>query len=940
MAEKKEVIRVTDWHALRRVVFYDPAYTCSWVRNSAELARYFTDAGFVPLTAFQLREWMKAQVAGGAEGSVCFFTQDIAPDQVAETEDAWDPGSVTFSQDIVTRKGVAKPSRSCLLMAYLRAGGRLVWVGDIPFYYLGRRGGEVENWGVKGQEKVLGLESIWDTKAEPRLTEAGREWGLTTPGNASRCVPAGDVTAALTMAGDYAMAFFKNFNPDLPQSGFLRLREFMPLPDLLRAAQHGLEEEEAEEAAPETKAEPPPAEDGGVLAGAGTFVVDKQRALDKLMRFQLPDPETCLLPVMRCALAGEASGISIQELSEGGLEIKFDGEPFGRERLEDPYAALFETRSAANSASRHLATGLLCALRLAPKVITVSSGPPGARFRLRIDALGRELVQPSEGPGEGTVVKLLWRGLSPFRNRNLLSHVRWRCFTSPVPVLINNTDIPRGRPGTGKQTVYFKEGGLHGYISAPKWFSPVSSLSVSVNSVMLDTPLAVKLPLLPMEGHLNNDEFTMNISQTGVVNNSRCSKAIAVVAKQVPRLLDHVLRCQEKDLPAAGRAMAYAGMAGYWQDCVESGRPLEPGLLAGLLKKVKRLVLAGLGADEGKWADSERSVRETARVTLWLREACGRLLNFYEKDRYDPLLKSLWQAPIFLTVNAEARSLAQVEELSKKIGFVPYSRMQYPDSALPFDVLWCPSEKDLELLGRWDTADLTVKIPHYGANPAAAEEFMGGGGLRFLAARHDLYIAPSSRQTVRESQPVEISLSDIKAPAPPLSARPAPPPPPAPPPLPPPPPPPPAPAAAPEKKPARSPRRPLPPIPTEKQLAEDPAANFPEYIYRRALRIKAPGARLVAKFVKERSVVGKWAKNPLAAEVLASPLPPLRKADYLLSVFYSEYNRREVKLTDADDVNFQRALTELSANGGKQNEEKEQDGGSFHGAEETRRKGA
>ena len=923
-----EKIEVTDWHALRHVTFFDPAFGCSWVHNSAELARYFADnGGYVPLTAFQLREWMKAQVAGGAEGSVCFFTQDIAPDQVAETEDAWDPGSVSFSQDIVTRKGVAKPSQSCLLMAYLRAGGRVVWVGDVPFYYLGRRGGDVETWGIRGQKKVLGLDSIWGVKDEPRLTEAGREWGLTSPGNASRCVPAGDVTAALTMAGGYAMAFFKNFNPELPESGFLRLREFMPLKDLLLAAQHGLEEEEAEEQpAPETKAEPAPSDDGAVLAGSGTFVVDRRRALDKLMRFQLPDPETCLLPIIRCAMAGKASGVSITELSQGGLEIRFDGEPLGRERLEDPYSALFETRTAANAAARHLATGLLCALRLNPKMITVSAGAAGARFRLRIDALGAERTLPSEDPGTGTVVRLLWRGVvSPFRNRNLLSHARWRCFSSPVPVLINNADIPRGRTETGKQVVYFDEGPLHGSIAVPKWPEQASTLTTAVNNVMLDLPLQAKLRHLQVSGYLNNDDFTMNISQTGVVNNSRCSKALAVVARQVPLLLEHVLRCQEKDLPSAGRMMAYGGMDEYWKNCVESGRPLEPGLLSGLLKNVKNLVLAGLGAGEGKRAGSEQFVRETARITLWLREACGRLLNFYEKDRSDPLLKSLWQAPVFLTINAEARSLLQVKELADKIGFVPYSRKQYPDSTLPFDVLWCPGEKDLELIGRWDTSDLTVKIPHYGVNPAAAEEFMGGGGLRFLAARHSLYIAPSVKRTVRDASPVEISLSDIKAP-PPEPVKPAPAPPPAPPPLPPPPPPPPpARAAAPGKKPVSAPRRPLPPVPTEEQLAADPSGNFPEYLYRRASRIRAVGARLVAKFIREQSAYGKWAKNPLASDVLASRLPPLHKADYLLSVFYSEYNRREVKLTDTDDVNFQMALAELNGNGGKENEEKDED---------------
>ena len=763
---------------------------------------------------------------------------------------------------------------------------------------------------------MLGLDSIWDVKDEPRLTDAGRDWGLTTAANASRCVPAGDVTAALTMAGKYAMAFFKNFNPDFPQSGFLRLREFMPLQDLLRAAQRGLEEEEsAGEAVPEARPEPAPSEDGAVPAGTASFVVDRQRALDKLMRFQLPDPETCLLPILRCALAGKASGISLLELSGGGLEIRFGGEPFSRDRLQDPYSALFETRSAANSAARHLATGLLCALRLGPKLITVDAGAAGARFRLRLDALGREQVQASEGPGEGTVVKLLWRGLvSPFRSRNLLSHVRRRCFSSPVPVLINNAEIPRGRAETDGQTIYFREGALYGAISVPEWPAPASTLEVSVNSVMLDTPVTVKLPFLPVAGYLNNDEFTMNISQTGVVNNSRRAKALAVVARQVPLLLDQVVRRHGEALAGVGRMTAYGGLPDYWEKCLESGPSLQPGLLAGLLKAV-RSVIFNAGTIEGvKKEKAERLVRETARVTRWLREACGRLLGFYEKDRYDPLLKALWQAPVFLTVNSGARSLFQAEELSRKIGFVPYSRTLYPDSALPFDVLWCPGAKDLELISRWDTADLTAKIPHYGANPAAAEEFMGGGGLRSLAARHELYIVPPARSSVLAVRPAQVSPSELKAPALETPKPPPPPPPPAPPPAPDPQPPQPVPAAGPAKIPLRAPRRVLAPLPTEKQLAANPETNFPEYLSRRASRIKAAGARLVAKFILERSADGKWAKAPLAAAVLAAPLPPLHKADYLLSVFYSEYNRREVKLTDSDDVNFQMALAELAGN--------------------------
>ena len=886
------VIKVTDWCSVRKAVFCDPDYASSWVRNSAELARAFAAAGFVPVTSFQLREWMNAQINGGAEGSICFFSQDIVPDMVAE-----------------------ECSPACLVMEYMKAGGRMVWVGDVPFYYLGRRGGKRETWGDPGHKKVLGLTPVSDLKEEPRLTGAGLEWGLTAPGDASRCVPAREVTQALSVSGKYASFFFKNYSPDCPQGGFLRLREFLPVNDLLKAAQYGIEEgeDEPEENAVRRKA-PASQEDGGVFVGTRTFVVDKRRALDKLMRFQLPDPENCLLPIIRCAHAGKASEISISEVTTGGLELRFDGELFTSERLSDPYAALFETKSAANAAARHLATGLLCALRLKPQAITVSSGAPGARFRLKIDELGKEKLQASEGPGKGTTLRLLWSGpLSPFRNGRLLARVRERCSLSPVPLFINGRDMPRDRSGSGQAGLYFEEGPVHGHISVPEWPSASSTLTPAVASVALDNALVVKLNYLQVSGYLNSDEFTMNISQTGVVNNTRCSKALAAVALQVPLLLEYVLRMHGVNLPAAGKVMAYGGMQDYWKKCVEKGKPVESGLLGGLLKRARGLVLASRGAAAAKRESAEVLVREAVRITLWLREACGRLLTEYEKDSADPVLKSLWEAPVFLTINAEPRSLARVLEQHGRLGFVPFSREQYPDAALPFEVLWCPSPRDLEPLWRWDTADLTAKIPHYGVNPAAAEEFMGRTGLSLTAISHNIEIVPRSRTASARPEPVEISLSGIQA-APVPAAPPAPPP---------------APVVArqelpaapspedllPDEPPAPRKRKPARPMPGAEDLGAEPAANFPEYLARQLARVKVPGARLVAAFVRARAADGKWMENDLVGEILGSGLPPLRKAEYLLSVFYTDFNRREVKLTDSDDVNFQRALAELARRG-------------------------
>lgn len=892
------VIQVSDWHSVRKVVFCDPDYTCSLVRNSTELAKAFAAAGFVPVTAFQLKKWMNAQINDGAEGSICFFSQDMVPDMVAE-----------------------ECSPACLAMEYMKAGGRVVWVGDVPFSYQGRRGGKNESWGGSGMTKILGLTAVtWDPEVIPRITEAGREWGLTSPDNAGLCAPASQVTAALTLFGPhdaYAASFFKNYSPASPRSGFLRLREFMPVRDLLKAAQYGIEEEEGEEeeSFPRPKAPALPG-DGGVYAGSRSFVVDKQRALDKLMRFQLPDPENCLLPMIRSARSGKAPEISISEVAPGGLELRFGGELFTRERLADPYAALFETKSAANTAARHLATGLLCALRLKPQVITVSSGPPADRFRLKINALGRETMRGSEGPGKGTIVRLLWGGpVTNFINKRLLDRVRERCFMSPVPLLINGRDIPRDRAGSGKAGLYFEEGPVYGHIGVPKRPSPSSTLTPAVAGVTLDNALVVKLGSLQVSGYLNSDDFTMNISQTGVVNNTRCSKALAAVARQVPLLLEYALRMHGDNLPAACKAMAYDGLHNYWNKCVEKGPPAEPGLLGGLLERVRGLVLTGGGAEAAERESAEARVREAARITLWLREACGRLLTDQKTDSGDQVLKSLWEAPVLFTIKGEPRSLAQVQDQHDRLGFVPYSMKPYTDILLPFDVIWCPGMKDLEPLERWDTANITYRIPHYGVNPDAAEEFLGRKSLSQLAVSQRILIIPRSRKAAGLPRVLEISLSDIHA----ASAPAAPPPLPAPPeprPEPPAAPPPPPPEdLLPEEPPAPGKRKATLPMPAQEDLAADPAANYPEYLARHLARVRVPGARLVARFIRERAAKGEWMRNDLAGEILNSGLPPLRKAEYLLSVFYTDFNRREVKLTDSDDINFQRALAELARSG-------------------------
>src|SRR5207253_7640647 len=100
-----------------------------WIQSAPAIAHNIQQSGFQILNADQLKDWMTARIERGAAGSVCVFAQDIAPDTVAET-----------------------PTGECTIRRYLNAGGRIVWVGDVPFFYQGKLGRERINWGCDGQK--------------------------------------------------------------------------------------------------------------------------------------------------------------------------------------------------------------------------------------------------------------------------------------------------------------------------------------------------------------------------------------------------------------------------------------------------------------------------------------------------------------------------------------------------------------------------------------------------------------------------------------------------------------------------------------------------------------------------------------------------------------------------------------------------------------------
>ena len=228
-------------HHITKVVYYDPDYPGSWVQgeNAREARDYFARRFFVEKNAQELSSWVREALTSGlAHRSVIVFAHDVVPDTVAEVQ-----------------------NDTCLIRRYLDAGGRVVWRGDIPFWYRGRATGARDNWNHAdkfecGPWRILGVyyanysirwhppetgeQLIWDGGVSPEITPAGRDIGLRYPseGMGMRPVPCGDIDLVYVLVpqrgfsvldenvhgrdGDFALCWKKNFNEMYPHSGFMQ----------------------------------------------------------------------------------------------------------------------------------------------------------------------------------------------------------------------------------------------------------------------------------------------------------------------------------------------------------------------------------------------------------------------------------------------------------------------------------------------------------------------------------------------------------------------------------------------------------------------------------------------------------------------------------------------------------------------------------------------
>lgn len=646
--------------AAARVVFSDPRYPAKWSDNpQAASARLASAHGFAPRDADELRTWMRAQVAGGAAGSVCVILHGAAPDTVFD--------------DL---------SPQCLARRYLDAGGRLAWAGDVPFYYRGRADGESGYRNDAGtHEAVLDIPLRWDWEmpGPPSVTEAGKAWGLTTADEALRCVDASCVSEVLAGTGPFASSWLKTYAPGVPGSGFLRFRggpfKAAMADELAAAALHGLPERAAAAAGGAGASEPE-----GERAGGGAFVVDRGRALEKLMKFMLPAPELFLQPLARVAAASGARTFSLEK-DGSDVVVWFDGSPLPSEAVHDPFAAV--TAESPDPRLRAWGLAVLTALRSEPREIRLTSGEGKDNASATVRSVEKVVAGPAAAE-RGT----LFRIVSPEARLPPLAELK-ASLAARAPAFAGGL-LPRGKGRrVAPAELSFDDGKVRGTLRVPSEPLVASNLLVCVQGVGAATVSFVLRGAAQVEGWVNDDRLGLNASLNGIVRDERLHAVREALSARLPRLV-RVAAARLRRL-SAGRAdrLSKPGMGALW---------------------ARRTGAAGQGRLAEAWGavaraavpdEAEGLLEDEARLVVWLREAASGLLSSLEADASDPLKAALWKAPLFTSVEGSPLSLAAMELARRVDGRVPFATKLGNARADGRLTAWAPEKKESDVLRRY-----------------------------------------------------------------------------------------------------------------------------------------------------------------------------------------------------------------------------------------------
>ncbi|PCI31700.1 MAG: hypothetical protein COB53_12910, partial [Elusimicrobia bacterium] len=440
----------------------------------------------------------------------------------------------------------------------------------------------------------------------------------------------------------------------------------------------------------------------GAPIESGSFRVDRKRALEKLMRFQMPDAQLFLLPWIRAAAASGATAVWIKH-ANGGLEISFDGRPWTGEELRDPYRWLFveEGQAAAAARNRELAVGILTALRLHPKVIALQFRQNNSLRVLRVDDLHHEtlaeipdLAGQASAPGQENVqMRIRVQKLGRFDAA--IGHLEKRCRRCPIKIEIDHRVLYEDKPIVSRDfEKKFSEGPLSGTV----WLSPRAFVSSRIEWVILGTTIAVEQIVLPgvqVAAVLSHDGLGKTASQVGVVKNALYQNCMRVLAAQTASLLEQVqaeLEFHSASLFGALRRPEYRREWMPWEE-QSTGESVLSGLLD--MRELAGEMLPG----RAEVVSQDRRLRDTVRrYSLAMASARAAALVHRSDMQTEEALQALWDHAVILSTQGRPTSLRAFEEQRGWLGCVPFLDSTMPEPVEGVLCAWTPRETDRRFL--------------------------------------------------------------------------------------------------------------------------------------------------------------------------------------------------------------------------------------------------
>ncbi|MCL5409019.1 MAG: hypothetical protein M1135_03260 [Candidatus Omnitrophica bacterium] len=218
-----------------RVVFWDNRLNINHSIHQKRLIKYLTQNDFQEVNAIALKQWMKERIAKNqAYGSVVVMTMGIAPETIDD-----------------------HPGKKALWYRYLSKGGRIVWLGDVPFAYAERTDAKPNPVGLP-DISILGSDfnggwgsPYWgDGNRQVTITEEGKKWGFETTDGSIIGYPENAVIipfSSYDVPGQKVKGtpdFLINISPGMPWGGLIKI-EFVfdgnnnaQLRDVWRAANY------------------------------------------------------------------------------------------------------------------------------------------------------------------------------------------------------------------------------------------------------------------------------------------------------------------------------------------------------------------------------------------------------------------------------------------------------------------------------------------------------------------------------------------------------------------------------------------------------------------------------------------------------------------------------------------------------------------------------